>query len=98
MSSTIVLTRSKYIIVNDFAYRVDRTKTGYVLGNPENRIDFPVAERDLQPPSHSLLSVLLHASLLLGACSDAKVSLYILWLLLFGDTRLFLVVTSYAIV
>ena len=58
--------------------RADRTKTGYILGNPQNRIDFPVTERGLQPASHSLLSVLLHAALLLGACENSNVSVLLL--------------------
>jgi len=57
---------------NTPSQRADRTKTGYILGNPQNRIDFPVTERGLQPASHSLLSVLLHAALLLGACENSN--------------------------
>eukprot|EP00795_Rhopilema_esculentum_P010371 gene10371-19073_t len=52
------------------AQRVDRTQTGHILGDPQERLTFAVAERNLSTASHSMLSVLLHSALLLGACED----------------------------
>ncbi|XP_067057901.1 E3 ubiquitin-protein ligase rnf213-alpha-like isoform X3 [Acropora muricata] len=54
------------------AKRQDRTKTGHALGEPGSRLTNAEPQRNLSPILCSLLRILMHASMVMGACKNAE--------------------------
>ena len=55
--------------------RQDRTKTGHALGDPGSRPTVAEPQRNLSPILCSLVRIVMHAALVMGASRDAKVLL-----------------------
>ena len=53
--------------------RGDRTSTGHVLGNPQTRPLAAVPERTMSPVVLSVVRLLMHSSMIMGACTDPAV-------------------------
>ncbi|KAK2553290.1 E3 ubiquitin-protein ligase rnf213-alpha [Acropora cervicornis] len=56
----------------EVAKRQDRTKTGHALGEPGSRPTNAEPQRNLSPILCSLLRILMHASMVMGACKNAQ--------------------------
>ncbi|XP_074628909.1 E3 ubiquitin-protein ligase rnf213-alpha-like isoform X2 [Acropora palmata] len=54
------------------AKRQDKTKTGHALGEPGSRPTNAEPQRNLSPILCSLLRILMHASMVMGACKNAE--------------------------
>jgi len=62
----------KFLGKRRVASRQDRTKTGHVLGEPGSRLTNSEPQRNLSPILCSLLRILMHASMVMGACRNAQ--------------------------
>ncbi|XP_068759451.1 E3 ubiquitin-protein ligase rnf213-alpha-like isoform X4 [Montipora capricornis] len=60
------------------AERQDRTKTGHVLGEPGSRPTNAEPQRNLSPILCSLLRILMHASMVMGACKNAQATVQVI--------------------
>ena len=64
-------------------FRADRTKTGHALGPPDSRPTTPEPQRNLNPIICSLLRIIMHSAMVMGACRNPQVTileLYVYWI------------------
>lgn len=52
--------------------RADRTKTGHALGPPDSRPTTPEPQRNLNPIICSLLRIIMHSAMVMGACRNPQ--------------------------
>ena len=55
-------------------FRADRTKTGHALGPPDSRPTTPEPQRNLAPIICSLLRIIMHSAMVMGACRNPQVT------------------------
>ena len=61
------------ILFNVSRSRGDRTSKGHVLGQPNTRPVAAIPERTMSPVVLSVVRLLMHSSMIMGACTDPAV-------------------------
>ena len=70
---------NRFMYINVFCdrfklFRADRTKTGHALGPPDSRPTTPEPQRNLSPIMCSLLRIIMHSAMVMGACRNPQVT------------------------
>ena len=70
---------NRFMYINVFfdrpkLFRADRTKTGHALGPPDSRPTTPEPRRNLSSVMCSLLRIIMHSAMVMGACRNPQVT------------------------
>ena len=70
---------NRFMYINVFCdrpklFRADRTKIGHALGPPDSRPTTPEPQRNLSPIICSLLRIIMHSAMVMGACRNPQVT------------------------